>query len=128
MSDEFELSVDIGIEFNFLSQALSIMSPTGVPEDNGFLSFSNPVAITVTKISSSKLSSITAPKIIFASGSTLRWINSAAVFTSCNPRLVPPVILIITPLAPSIDVSSNGLWIACFAASSALFSPDALPI
>ena len=34
----------------------------------------------------------------------------------------------ITPLAPSIDVSSNGLWIACFAASSALFSPDALPI
>ena len=57
---------------NFLSQALSIMSPTGVPEDNGFLSFSNPVAITVTKISSSKLSSITAPKIIFASGSTLR--------------------------------------------------------
>ena len=34
----------------------------------------------------------------------------------------------ITPLAPSIVVSSNGDWIACFAASSALFSPDALPI
>ena len=34
----------------------------------------------------------------------------------------------ITPLAPSIDVSSNGLCTACFAASSALFSPDALPI
>ena len=36
--------------------------------------------------------------------------------------------LIITPLAPSIEVSSNGLCTACFAASSALFSPDALPI
>ena len=35
---------------------------------------------------------------------------------------------IITPLAPSIDVSNNGLSVACFAASSALFSPDALPI
>ena len=48
--------------------------------------------------------------------------NSAAVFTSCNPKFVPPVIFIITPLAPSIDVSSNGLCTACFAASSALFS------
>ena len=75
-------------------------------------SFSNPVAITVITISSSKLSSITAPNIIFASGSTLLCTNSAAVFTSCSPRLLPPVMLIITPLAPSIEVSSNGLWIA----------------
>ena len=73
------------------------------------LSFSNPVAITVITISSSRLSSITAPKMMFASGSTLLCTNSAAVFTSCNPRLLPPVMLMITPLAPSIDVSNNGL-------------------
>ena len=65
---------------------------------------------------------------MFASGSTLLCTNSAAVLTSCNPRFSPPVTLMITPRAPSIVVSSNGLWIACFAASSALFSPDALPI
>ena len=35
--------------------------------------------------------------------------------------------LIITPLAPSIEVSSNGLCTACCEASSALFSPDAQP-
>ena len=79
-------------------------------------------------MSSSKLLSITAPNIIFASGSTLLWTNSAAVLTSCNPSDSPPVTFIITPLAPSIVVSSIGLWIACLAASSALFSPDALPI
>ena len=72
-------------------------------------SFSKPVAITVITISSSRLSSITAPKIMFASGSTLLCTNSAAVFTSCNPRFEPPVIFMITPLAPSIDVSNNGL-------------------
>ena len=72
-------------------------------------SFSNPVAITVIVISSSRLSSITAPKIMFASGSTLLCTSSAAVFTSCNPKLLPPVMFMITPLAPSIDVSSNGL-------------------
>ena len=51
-------------------------------------SFSNPVAITVITISSSKLSSITAPNIMLASGSTLLCTNSAAVFTSCSPRLL----------------------------------------
>ena len=37
------------------------------------------------------------------------WAISAAVFTSCNPKSFPPVILIITAFAPSIEVSSNGL-------------------
>ena len=64
---------------------------------------------------------------MFASGSTLLCTSSAAVFTSCNPKSSPPVMFIITPFAPSIDVSNNGLWIASFAASSALFSPAALP-
>ena len=72
-------------------------------------SLSNPVAITVIIISSSRLLSITAPKIMLASGSTLLCTNYAAVFTSCNPKSSPPVMFIITPFAPSIDVSSNGL-------------------
>lgn len=70
---------------------------------------SKPVAITVIEISSPKFSSVTTPNIIFASGSTLLCTNSAAVFASCNPKSFPPVMFIITPLAPSIDVSSNGL-------------------
>ena len=86
------------------------------------------MAITVIWISSPKLSSVTTPNIIFASGSTLRWTSSAAVLASCNPKSGPPVIFIITPLAPSIEVSNNGLCIASLAASSALFSPLALPI
>ena len=52
---------------------------------------------------------MTEPQIILASGSTLRCTSSAAVLISCNPKSLPPVILIITPLAPSIEVSSNGL-------------------
>lgn len=46
-----------------------------------FLS-SKPVAITVTCTSSSKLSSITAPKIILASGSATSWITRAASLAS----------------------------------------------
>ena len=80
LSAELELSAGLGIEFIFLSHAFSTISPTGIPEFNPG-SFSNPVAITVIIISSSRLSSITAPNIILASGSTLRWINSAAVLT-----------------------------------------------
>ena len=80
MSAAFELSTGFGIELIFLSQAFSTMSPTGILEFRPG-SFSNPVAITVITISSSKLSSITAPNIIFASGSTLRCTSSAAVLT-----------------------------------------------
>ena len=94
----------------FFSQGLALLllgiSLTGTVPIFGFVS--NPVAITVITISSSRLSSITAPKIMFASGSTLRCTNSAAVFTSCNPKFGPPVILIIIPFAPSIELSSIG--------------------
>ena len=79
---ELLLSEGVGIEFNFLSHALSTMSPTGGIFGIEFCSFSNPVAITVITISSSRLSSITAPNIILASGSTLLCTNSAAVLTS----------------------------------------------
>lgn len=119
------LSPDVGTDVIFLSQTLDTIWSTPIL-DNG-LSLSNPVAITVITISSSKDSSIDVPKMIFASGSTLLCTSSAAVLISCNPTLLEPVILMITPLAPSIDVSRSGLWIACFAASSALFSPVALP-
>ena len=65
----------------FFSQGLALLllgiSLTGTVPIFGFVS--NPVAITVITISSSRLSSITAPKIMFASGSTLRCTNSAAV-------------------------------------------------
>ena len=98
-------STGAGMELIFSPHALSTMLSTLLAME--LASFSKPVAITVMTISSSKLSSITAPKMIFASGSTLLCTNSAAVFTSCNPKSGPPVILMITPLAPSIDVSST---------------------
>ncbi|MNY44285.1 hypothetical protein D3C86_1792990 [compost metagenome] len=84
--------------------------------------------MTVTRISSFSLSSITAPKIIFTSISEADATISAASFTSYKLRFIPPVIFIKTPLAPSMDVSSNGLEIAFFAASAARFSPVATPI
>src|SRR6476661_4003349 len=63
-------------------------------------SLSQPVAITVIFISSVKVSSITAPKIMFASSSAdSRMIDDAAL-TSNNVRSGPPVMLIKTPLAP----------------------------
>ena len=68
--DELDVSVLVGIELIFLFQALSTIFSTPISAKDG--SFSNPVAITVIVISSSKVSSITAPKIILASGSTLR--------------------------------------------------------
>ncbi len=52
---------------------------------------------------------------------------SAACLTSKIPRFAPEI-LIRTPFAPSIVVSSNGLEIAASAASSALLSPFARPI
>ena len=70
--------------FIFLSIALFIILSTLIFETPD--SFSKPVAIIVIRISSPKSSSITAPKIIFASGSTLLCTNSAAAFTSCSPK------------------------------------------
>ena len=52
-----------------------------------------PVAITVITISSVKFSSITAPNIILASGSTDFWTSSAASLISNYPKFLPPVTL-----------------------------------
>ena len=68
------------------------------------------------------------PKMISASGSIDSLIRSAASSVSIRPRFISPLKLIRTLFAPSIVVSSRGLWIAIFAAISALFSPAARPI
>ena len=69
------------------------------------------------------------PKMMLASGSTALWMMRAASATSCRVRSRPPVMLISTPLAPSIEVSSSsGELIARCAASSARFSPLAMPV
>jgi hypothetical protein len=46
---------------------------------------------------------------------------SAASLTSKSPRSVPPVMLSMIPVAPSILASRSGLEIAVFAASAPLF-------
>ena len=107
MSKSFWLSLfstGVGIEFIFLFHVFVTKFSTPMLEIGGSCC-SKPVAITVIEISSPKFSSVTTPNIIFASGSTLLCTNSAAVFASCNPKSFPPVMFIITPLAPSIDVS-----------------------
>ena len=89
---------------------------------------SKPVAITVTITSSFKFSLITAPKIVLISVLAAFLTTSAASSASNKVSELPPVILIIASVAPSIVVSSNGLDTACLAASTALFSPTPIPI
>jgi len=77
-------------------------------------SLSKPVAITVIFISSVRFSSMTAPKIMFASSSAHSRMIDDAALTSNNVRSDPPVMLIKTPLAPWIVASSrSGDEIAC---------------
>ena len=98
--------------------------------EEGFLraNSSKPVAMTVMRTSSLMDSSMTAPKIIFASESTLLVIILAASSTSYIPKSLPPVMLNSTPLAPSIETSNKGDSIAALAASIARFSPLPRPI
>ena len=71
------------------------------------------VAITVTIILSPRVSSITAPNIILASGCASDLIFSAASFTSKILISLPPATFMRRPLAPSIFISSkSGLEIA----------------
>ena len=89
---------------------------------------SKPVAITVTITSSLKFSLITEPKIVLISVLAALLTTSAACSASNKVKFTPPVILIIASVAPSIEVSNNGLDTACFAASNALSSPIPIPI
>src|SRR5918997_425830 len=92
--------------------------PNGVkPPGCGRLS--NPVAMSVTRISSPSASSITAPKMMFAFESAAEWMISAASLTSNRPRSLPPVMLSRIPVAPSTDSSSSGEEMAALAASAA---------
>mmetsp|Transcript_10208 Transcript_10208/g.15101 ORF Transcript_10208/g.15101 Transcript_10208/m.15101 type:complete len:261 (-) Transcript_10208:545-1327(-) len=77
---------------------------------------------------SPKDSSIRAPKITFASCSTLSYIRRAARLTSVRLRPSPPDMLKTTPLALSIVESSKGLDIAAAAASSAPVLPLPIPM
>ena len=90
-----------------------------------------PVMMTVTVISSSMDSSITAPKMTSASSSATSSMSATASFTSWMPSPLPPVTFTSTPRAPLIEKSSSsGLAIARRAASSALVGPvaEAVPI
>ena len=70
--------------------------------------------MTVTRISSPREGSITAPKIIFASLPASSNMIFVAASTSKSVRSALPVIFTNTPCAPLIEASSNnGLDIAC---------------
>ena len=92
------------------------------------LLFWKPVAITVTSMRSLYASSMVAPKMVLACGSTTSFTNFTASFTSSRVKSRPPVTLIITDCAPSMVVSNNGLATASRTASMLLFSPVPLPI
>ncbi len=90
---------------------------------------SNPVAMTVTRISPCIAASVTAPNITSASSPTASWITSLICVTSPSVKSLPPVMLISTPLAPLMEMlSSSGLEMACWAPSSARFSPRPTPV
>ena len=75
------------------------------------------------------VSSLIAPKISSASGSTSALILFTDWSTSKSVRSFPPVIFINKPLAPLREYSSiNGLLRAISVAVIALFSPSASPV
>ena len=88
---------------------------------------SKPVAMTVTVISSSMFSSKVAPQMMLASS----WARSVTIWeaVSISSRAMSgeEVMLMITPLAPEILVSSRGLDTAARAACWALSLPLAWP-
>src|SRR6266516_138197 len=90
---------------------------------------SNPVAITVTRISPCMAGSFTVPKMISASSPAASFTTSEIWVTSPSVRSSPPVMLMSTPVAPVIEMlSSSGDEIACCTASIARFSPRPMPV
>ena len=69
------------------------------------------------------LSSMPAPKMMLASSSAAAVMSCAASLMSMMEVSGPPVMLISTARAPSMEVSSIGLEMAIFAASTMRFSP-----
>jgi hypothetical protein len=90
---------------------------------------SNPVAMTVIFTLPSSAGSTTAPKMMFASSCAASWMTLDASLTSNSDRSLPPVTLMMTPLAPVTELSSSsGLEMAFCAASIERFSPSATPV
>src|SRR3989449_281083 len=90
---------------------------------------SNPVAMTVTRISPCIAGSFTVPKMISASSPAASFTTSEIWVTSPSVRSSPPVMLISTPVAPVMEMlSSSGDEIACCTASIARFSPRPMPV
>ena len=88
-------------------------------------SASMPVATTDTRILPSRSLLNAEPQMMFASGSTSSLMWLAASSTSIRRMSSPPVIEMMTPLAPfMLTPSSSGLEIAFSAASIARLSPD----
>ena len=90
---------------------------------------SMPVATTETRTRPDKVSSIAEPKMMLASSATSSRMRFAAWSTSNSVMSSPPVMLISSPRAPLIEVSSSsGLEIAASAARMARLSPSASPV
>src|SRR5689334_628523 len=90
---------------------------------------SNPVAMTVTRISPCIAGSFTVPKMISASSPAASFTTSEIWVTSPSVRSSPPVMLISTPVAPVMEMlSSRGEEMACCTASIARFSPRPMPV
>src|SRR6516162_6022253 len=89
---------------------------------------SKPAAITVTRTSSPSASSMTAPKMMLASGAAELATSCAASLISNRPRSEPPWMDSSTPCAPSMLASSSGLEMAISAAATERSSPRAEPI
>ena len=110
----------------------SVMSLTrlkGAGRGDFIASTSMPVATTETRMPPSRDSSKVEPKMMLASGSTSSRTRLAASSTSNRVMSGPPVMLIKTPLAPFMEMSSNsGLEIAASAASIERRSPAPSPV
>ena len=88
-----------------------------------------PVTMAVTLISSARFSSMTTPMMMLASSWTFSWTVLLTASKSSMVMVDEPVILTSTPLAPETSISSSsGLEMAHLAASTARFSPLAIPI
>ena len=88
----------------------------------------SPVATTVTHICPASCSSTDAPKMMLVRSSDAARTISAASFTSCSDRSLPPEIESRMPRAPRTSWSISGLLIARVAASAARFGPVDMPM
>src|SRR6185437_16191479 len=112
-----------------LADALTLNEePPASAEPRPARSWSRPAAMTVTRTSSPRASSMTAPKMMFASTAAELETSWAASLISNRPRSEPPWMDSRTPCAPSMLASSSGLEMAISAAATARSSPREEPV